>query len=32
MIQGKRKESYDRNRKFPLPPSDVESLILTHAH
>ncbi|MBN2754023.1 MAG: MBL fold metallo-hydrolase [Candidatus Goldbacteria bacterium] len=32
MIQGKRKESYERNRQFPLPPSDVQAMILTHAH
>jgi metallo-beta-lactamase family protein len=32
MQQGKRKESFERNRTFPFPPGDVNSLILTHAH
>lgn len=32
MQQGKRKESFERNRKFPFPPHEVNSLILSHAH
>ncbi len=32
MFQGRRDESYRRNREFPLDPRSVEALILTHAH
>lgn len=30
--QGKRKESFERNRNFPFSPSEISSLILSHAH
>ncbi|MCX8094142.1 MAG: MBL fold metallo-hydrolase [Candidatus Goldbacteria bacterium] len=32
MQQGKRKESFERNRNFPFSPSEVNSIILSHAH
>ena len=32
MIQGKRKESYDRNRNIAFPAYDINAMILTHAH
>ena len=32
MIQGKRKESFERNRNLPFAASDVNAMILTHAH
>jgi metallo-beta-lactamase family protein len=32
MQQGKRKESFETNRNFLFNPSDVNALILTHAH
>ncbi len=32
MQQGKRKESFERNRNFPFAPSEINALILSHAH
>ncbi|MCE5301256.1 MAG: MBL fold metallo-hydrolase [Spirochaetia bacterium] len=32
MIQGKRKESFERNRNFQFAPYDINAMILTHAH
>ncbi len=32
LFQGKREESYTRNRNFDYDPSTVDHLILTHAH
>ncbi len=32
MFQGKREESYNKNKYFNFNPSEVNSLILTHAH
>lgn len=32
MKQGKRKESYERNKNFPFKPSDIDSVIVSHAH
>lgn len=32
MQQGKRKESFERNRNFPFLPSEINSVILSHAH
>ncbi len=30
--QGKREETWQRNRHFPFPPADVDVVILSHAH
>lgn len=32
LYQGKRKESYERNRKLPFDPQRVDMMILSHAH
>jgi len=32
LFQGKRKESYTRNRNFPFDPRDLDAVILSHAH
>ena len=32
MQQGKRKESFERNRNFPFNLTDINSMVLTHAH
>ncbi len=32
LYQGKRKEAFELNRNFPFNPSDVDVLILSHAH
>eukprot|EP00456_Euglypha_rotunda_P048361 TRINITY_DN3877_c0_g1_i4.p2 TRINITY_DN3877_c0_g1~~TRINITY_DN3877_c0_g1_i4.p2 ORF type:complete len:160 (+),score=15.15 TRINITY_DN3877_c0_g1_i4:103-582(+) len=32
MYQGRRSEAADRNKHFPFPPSEVEALLLSHAH
>ncbi len=31
-FQGKRKESMDRNRQFPFKPSEIDLMLLSHAH
>jgi metallo-beta-lactamase family protein len=31
-FQGRRQESYDRNRNFPFEPAKIDALILSHAH
>jgi metallo-beta-lactamase family protein len=31
-FQGKRQESYERNRNFPFDPSRIDAMILSHAH
>jgi metallo-beta-lactamase family protein len=31
-FQGKRKESMDRNRHFPFNPSEIDLMLLSHAH
>jgi len=31
-FQGKRQESYERNRNFPFDPTKIEAVILSHAH
>jgi len=31
-FQGKRQESYERNRNFPFDPSSIDAMILSHAH
>jgi len=32
LYQGKRKESFLRNRSFPFPPEEIDAVILSHAH
>ncbi len=32
LYQGKRKESFQRNRTFPFSPEDIDAVILSHAH
>ena len=32
LYQGRRKESYTRNRTFPFIPQDLDAVILSHAH
>lgn len=32
LYQGKRQESFERNRVLPFSPKDVDALILSHAH
>lgn len=32
LFQGRRQESYDRNRNFPFDPKSVDAVILSHAH
>jgi metallo-beta-lactamase family protein len=32
LYQGRRKEAFEQNRNFPFDPSDIDSLILSHAH
>lgn len=32
MFQGKRSESYERNRSFKFTPSEIDAVILSHAH
>ena len=31
-FQGRRQESYERNRNFPFDPSRIDAMILSHAH
>jgi len=32
LFQGKRKETYERNRNFPFDPSKIDAVLLSHAH
>lgn len=32
LFQGRRAESFQRNREFPFRPSDIDAVILSHAH
>ena len=32
LYQGRRKESFLRNRSFPFPPEEIDAVILSHAH
>ncbi|MCG8618254.1 MAG: MBL fold metallo-hydrolase [Desulfobacterales bacterium] len=32
MFQGRRKEAHEKNRKFPLAPEKISSMVLSHAH
>jgi metallo-beta-lactamase family protein len=32
LYQGRRRESFERNRKLPLPIEDLDAVVLSHAH
>jgi metallo-beta-lactamase family protein len=32
MYQGRRKEAAERNKHFPFPPAEVDTVLLSHAH
>ncbi|MFC2015986.1 MBL fold metallo-hydrolase RNA specificity domain-containing protein [Chloroflexota bacterium] len=32
LFQGRRQESFERNRKLPFDPSTIDTLVLSHAH
>jgi len=32
LFQGRRQESFERNRRFPFDPAQVDALVLSHAH
>lgn len=32
LFQGRREESYERNRKFPFDPAELKAVVLSHAH
>jgi len=32
LVQGRRKQAFDRNRNLPFEPASVDAVILTHAH
>jgi metallo-beta-lactamase family protein len=32
MIQGRRKQAFERNRNLPFDPASIDAVILTHAH
>ena len=32
LYQGRRKEAYEINKKFPFNPADIDVLLLSHAH
>ncbi len=32
LFQGRRAEAWERNRTFPLPPAELDALLLSHAH
>ncbi|MBI2807866.1 MAG: MBL fold metallo-hydrolase [Planctomycetes bacterium] len=32
LFQGRRAESWKRNREFPFAPSDIDAVVLSHAH
>lgn len=32
LFQGKRADTFERNKNFPFTPSDIDALILSHAH
>ncbi|HCY87351.1 MAG TPA: exonuclease, partial [Desulfobacteraceae bacterium] len=32
MFQGRRKDAHDKNRRFPLAPEKISSMVLSHAH
>jgi metallo-beta-lactamase family protein len=32
LFQGRRKDTYDKNKNFPFDPKEIDALILSHAH
>ena len=32
LFQGKRAQTYERNRNFPFDPADIDAMLLSHAH
>lgn len=32
LFQGRRKDTYDKNKNFPFNPKEIDALILSHAH
>ncbi|MCL5611858.1 MAG: MBL fold metallo-hydrolase, partial [Chloroflexi bacterium] len=32
LYQGRREETYSRNRNFPFDPREIDAVILSHAH
>jgi len=32
LYQGRRRESFERNRKLPLPVAEIDAVVLSHAH
>lgn len=32
LFQGRRKETYERNRQFPFEPDEIDAVVLSHAH
>src|SRR5947209_8292486 len=32
LFQGRRQESWQRNKEFPFAPSDIDAVVLSHAH
>ena len=32
LFQGRRAETYEKNRRFPFDPSEIDAVILSHAH
>jgi metallo-beta-lactamase family protein len=32
LFQGRRQETYERNRSFPFTPTDIHAVVLSHAH
>jgi len=32
LYQGKRSESYERNKNLPFNPADIDAVLLSHAH
>ena len=32
LFQGRRSESFEKNKNFPFDPSEVDALVLSHAH
>lgn len=32
LYQGRRKEAFERNKKFPFDPAEIDAIVLSHAH